>query len=71
MTILSHCRRGQHRLIALFGRNGGQYYNFEIFMTNKVEKIRVKTGGLPDGMHVFRPKIPFWVKFGISCNGRC
>jgi hypothetical protein len=27
--------------------------------------------GLPDGMNIFKPKIPIWVKFGGSCNGRC
>jgi hypothetical protein len=26
---------------------------------------------LPDGMYIFRPKIPIWVNFGRSCNGRC
>jgi hypothetical protein len=25
--------------------------------------------GLPDGF-IFKPKIPFWVNFGGSCNGR-
>jgi hypothetical protein len=27
--------------------------------------------GLPDGMCVFKPKIPIWVNFGGSSNGRC
>jgi hypothetical protein len=26
--------------------------------------------GLPDGIF-FKPKIPIWVNFGGSCNGRC
>jgi hypothetical protein len=26
--------------------------------------------GLPDG-NFFKPKIPFWVNLGASCNGRC
>jgi hypothetical protein len=26
--------------------------------------------GLPDGIYIFKPKIPIWVRFGGSCNGR-
>jgi hypothetical protein len=26
---------------------------------------------LPDCIHIFKPKIPLWVKFRGSCNGRC
>jgi hypothetical protein len=29
-----------------------------------------KKSGLPDGIF-FKPKIPIWVIFGGSCNGRC
>jgi hypothetical protein len=25
---------------------------------------------LPDGISIFKPKIPIWVNFGASCNGR-
>jgi hypothetical protein len=32
--------------------------------------VRSKAG-LPDGMHVFKPKILIWVNFGGSCIGRC
>jgi hypothetical protein len=27
--------------------------------------------GLPDGIYIFKPKMPIWVNFGGSCNGRC
>jgi hypothetical protein len=27
--------------------------------------------GLPDGLHIFKPKIPIWVISGGPCNGRC
>jgi hypothetical protein len=27
--------------------------------------------GLPDGTYIFKPKIPNWVNFGGSCNGKC
>jgi hypothetical protein len=26
---------------------------------------------LPDGIHIFKPKILIWVNFAGSCNGRC
>jgi hypothetical protein len=27
--------------------------------------------GLPDGAYIFKPKIPIWVNFVVSCNERC
>jgi hypothetical protein len=26
---------------------------------------------LPDGTYIIKPKIPIWVNFGGSCDGRC
>jgi hypothetical protein len=26
--------------------------------------------GLPDGLHIFKPKTSIWVNFGGSCNGK-
>jgi hypothetical protein len=27
--------------------------------------------GLPEGIHIFKPKIPIWVNFGGPWNGKC
>jgi hypothetical protein len=27
--------------------------------------------GLPDGIHILKTKIPIWINYGGSCNGRC
>jgi hypothetical protein len=33
--------------------------------------IFISWPGLPDGVPIYKPKIPFWVNFGGSCNRRC
>jgi hypothetical protein len=35
-----------------------------------VPQLRL-TPGLPDGICIFKPKIPIWLNLGVSCNGKC
>jgi hypothetical protein len=40
--------------------------------TFKTYIFGMQNPGLPDGIfHIFEPKIPTWVNFGGSTNGRC
>jgi hypothetical protein len=37
----------------------------------EMKRFQARRPGLPDGKCILKPKIPIWVIFGGSCNGRC
>jgi hypothetical protein len=68
-----------HRYIYIvFGAlNAGTLRNVALILTFGISYIHTfcmdsfaVCAGLPDAIGIFKPKIPIWVNFGASCNGK-
>jgi hypothetical protein len=45
-------------------------FHLQYFLSQTTQQTFPLAAGLPDGIFS-NQKIPIWVNFGVSCNGRC